>query len=173
MMPGPLNSIFAAAEPLILANLAGASIVPSFGHTGVDRFAEASHPRVVWVPTIEDFGPPAGLGGDASGDLPGGALQPLYTRTVNVETDIWGADRDTVETMISAVVSAVHDALSNGSYGIAAATWLLPEETDKNGEVYRLTFQFLVPVTRVAPGTTTATTSTIPVTPSSTFHVGS
>lgn len=177
-MSGPLNSIFAAVEPGVTANLVAASLAPTYGHSGRERFEEQAPPRIVWVPTTEDFQPARGQGGDESVDsagnqnLPGGALPPLYTRVCNVECDIWGATRDDAETMINAVVSSVHDALSNGSYGIVGANWLLPEETQKDGEVYRLTFQFMVPVTRVAPQTTTATVSTIPETPTSTFHVG-
>jgi hypothetical protein len=105
--------------------------------------------------------------------LPNGALQPLYTRLSNVECDLWGATRDDVETMINAAVSAVHDALSHGSYGIVSARWLLPEESGKDGEIYRLTFQFMAPIARVAPGTTLAQINTETITPSSSFHVGS
>lgn len=178
-MAGPLNSIFAACESIITPNLAASSIVATYGHTGAERFTESAPPRIVWVPTKEDIGPARGLGGDTSRDsagnmaLPGGALQPLFSRIIDVETDLWGPDRDTVETMINAVVSGVHDTMTQGSYGIVGAQWLLPEETGKDGEIYRLTFQFFVPIVRVAPGTTVATMTSIPVTPSSTFHVGS
>lgn len=177
-MSGPLNSIFAAVEPGITANLVAANLAPTFGHTGRERFEEQSPPRIVWVPTTEDIQPARGQGGDISVDskgnqnLPGGALSPLATRVCNVECDIWGATRDDAETMISAVVSSVHDAMSNGSYGIVGAQWLLPEESQKDGEVYRLTFQFFAPITRVAPQTTTATVNTIPETPSATLHIG-
>lgn len=169
-MAGPLNSIFAAVEPVVLANLAP-TITPTFGHSGAERYIEQAPPRVVWVPTQEDFSPPRGQGGDIVVDsaknmnLPGGAQPPLYTRQINVECDLWGATRDDVETMINAVVSAVHDCLSMGSYGIPTARWLLPEEAQKDGEVYRLTFQFLVPVIRVRPGETTAVITSIPETP--------
>lgn len=180
-MSGPLNSIFAAVEPGITANLSALGVSVSlltFGHSGFERLAEATPPRICWVPTTEDFQPARGMGGDEVIDstgqtLPSGSLPPLYTRQCSVECDIWGVDRDTVEPMIDAVVSAVHDALSGGSYGIASAGWLLPEESGKDGEIYRITFHFLVPVKRVAPGTTTATVTSIPETPSSTFHVGS
>lgn len=176
-MAGPLNSIFAAVEPLITANLAASSLVVTYGHAGNERFVEGAASRIVWVPTTEDIAPPRGMGGDESVDgignqnLPAG-LPPLYTRVVNVECDLWGPDRDTVETMINAVVSGVHDALSAGSYGIMGARWLLPEETQKDGEVYRLTFQFMVPIARVAPSTTTTTINTETITPG-VFHLGS
>jgi hypothetical protein len=175
---GPLNSIFAAVNTVITANLVAASIVPTFGSGGIERNQEAAAPRVVWVPVKEDIQPARGQGGDIVVDgqgnmnLPGGALPPLYTRVVDVECDIWAADRDTAETMINAVVSAVHDLLSAGSYGLVGGEWVLPEAM-KNGELYRLTVQLMVPITRVKPGTTTATVTSIPETPSSTFHVGS
>lgn len=178
-MSGPLNSIFAVVNPVITTNLAASSIVPTYGSSGPDRYAEQAPPRIVWVPVTEDYQPARGQGGDIVLDsvsnmtLPGGALPPLYTRVSSVECDVWGATRDDVETMINAVVSAVHDCLSNGSYGIQAARWLLPEETSKDGEVYRLTFQFMVPVVRVTPQITTATINTMPETPQIKPIVGS
>lgn len=177
-MSGPLNSIFAVVNPVITTNLGGTGLAPTFGQGPAGRFGESGAPHIAWVPTTEDIQPARGQGGDISVDsvgnqnLPGGSLAPLYTRVSNVECDIWGGSLDDAETMISAVVSAVHDCLSNGSYGIVSAQWLLPEETQKDGETYRIVFQFMVPITRVAPGTTTATVTTIPETPTSTFHVG-
>lgn len=181
-MPGPLNSIYAAVEPLIAANMV--AIAPqlasslTFGHGGSDRNAEAAPPRIVWVPVDEDYGPPRGIGGDEQVDgagnmnLPNGALKPLYSRLVDVECDIWGAQLDDVDnTMINATVSAVHDALQ-GSYGIKSARWLLPEELMKDGECYRVTFQFAVPVTKIAPLETTTTITSETITYPN-FHQGS
>lgn len=169
-MSGPLNSIFAAVEPTITANLAPSSIVPTFVHSGAERWGEGAPPRIAWVPTSEQWGPPQGQGGDSSTDsvgnmnLPGGALQPLATRRAEVECDLWGADRDTVETMINAVASAMRDDLY-GAYQVTGARWLMQEETSKDGEVYRMTFVFLIPVLRVQPGETTQTVTSIPITP--------
>jgi hypothetical protein len=124
----------------------------------------------MWVPTVEDIQPARGQGGDIAMDssrnmnLPGGAQPPLATRLASVECDIWGTDRDATETMINAVVSATYEAMTYGSFGLLSARWLLPEETLKDGEIYRLTFQFMIPIIRVVPGITTANIASIPIT---------
>lgn len=160
-MSAPLSSIFAAVNTQITANLAAESIAPTFGTGGVDRQFASVSPRIVWVPTDEDIGPARGQGGDAFAGNP-----PIASRTVTVECDVWGDDRDTVdEFMIDAVFSAVHDICSQGSYGVLRARWLLPEESSKAGEVYRIWFQFFVPVKRVTPQTTTAVINAFPETP--------
>lgn len=167
-MPAPLTSIFTAVNAQITANLASASIAPTYGDSGVDRAFVSKAPRIVWVPTDEDIGPPVGQGGDVTVDSAGNmnisGNPPILTRTVTVECDVWGIDRDTVDgTMIGAVYSAVDQAMY-GSYGVLRARWLLPEESLKEGETYRIWFQFHVPVERVTPQTTTATIITIPMT---------
>lgn len=172
-MSAPLSSLFAAIDTQITANLASAGIVPTYGEKGsIDRQFEKLPPRIVWVPTDEDLQPARGQGGDTIKDaqgnmnLPSGANQPLYTRAVTVECDVWGVDRDTVDgTMINAVYSAVHDVCTHGTYGVASARWLNADEIMRKGECYRITFQFLVPVVRVTPSTTIATITAMPETP--------
>lgn len=169
-MSGPLNSIFAACESLITPNLAVFSIVPTYGHSGAER-NEGRFPRVVWVPTAEDIGPARGQGGDIVVDgqggmnLPGGAQDPIFTRISTVEVDIWAPDRDTCETMINCVVSAVRDTLSDGSFGITRAQWLMPGDSNRDGETYRISFQFQIPIIRVRLLETTAVVNTLPITP--------
>lgn len=171
-MAAPLSSIFAAVDAQITANLAGAGISPSYGTSGVDRQFESAPPRIVWVPTDEEIQPTKGQGGDVTVDsagnqiLPSGSMPPILLRLCTVECDLWAADRDTVDgTMINAVFSAVHDVCSLGSYGVLRARWMLPEEISKEGECYRIWFQFLIPITRVEPAETTATIISIPQTP--------
>lgn len=169
-MAPPLSSIFDAVNAQISTNLAAAGISPSFGTAAIDRNFEDTPPRIVWVPTDEDINPARGQGGDITVDAQQNmninGTQPLYSRIVTVECDVWGDDRDVVdEFMINAVFSAVHDTCTHGSYGVQGARWLLPEEVLKKGECYRIKFQFFVPVARVTPQTTTATFASAPMTP--------
>jgi len=180
-MSGPLNSIFAAVDTAVATNLATLSLTANYATTGADRFVEGAPCRVTWVPLREKYYPARGQGGDVAIDsagnmnLPGGANKPLMTAGVEVAVDLWGTDRDTVESMRNCFLSALHDTLSAGSIGedLIVGEWLEPEATTKDGEILRLMFPVFVPVTRVEPTTTTATINSIPITPSSTFHVGS
>lgn len=168
-MSGPLNSIFAACNTLITANLVAASIAPTYAMTGADRRAEAAPPRVIWMPQRATYGAPQGQGGDVTVDsaknMNIAAAPPRATRFQNVDVDIWGADRDTVELMHDAVVSAVWDTVSGPAFEFIEGDWLEPEAFGKDGEIFRLTLQFKIPVLRVDPSTTTATITSIPETP--------
>lgn len=168
-MSGPLNSIFSACNTLITANLAAAAIVPSYAMTGAERRQEATPPRIVWMPQRATYGAPQGQGGDYATDSAGNmtiaAAPPRATRMQNVDVDIWGVDRDTVELMHDAVISAVWDTVSGPAFEFVDGEWLEPEAFGKDGEIFRLTLQFKIPVLRVDPNKTTATITSIPETP--------
>jgi hypothetical protein len=144
-----LSTIFAAI------NAAATPLLPTgvtFGEAGSDIFAESNFPRVVWVPIDEQWGPAAPQGGDGVTNP-----RPLFTRQCNVQCTVWGADQDTVEAMINALTSTIHEAITRGSYLITRGNWLDVQAINKAGAAYVMTVVLLVPVTHTPDPTATIT----------------
>lgn len=170
-MSGPLETIFGVLNANIATAFAGLTppLVATYGTTAKERFFDSAPPRVVWYPTAESYAPPQGQGGDIAVDTAGNMTitgkPPIATRDVTATCVMWGANQSSVEAMLNVVYGVVHNILGPTSYQNAQGKWLVPENKTNYFDSYELTVQFLIPIPRLEPSTTTATITSIPETP--------
>jgi hypothetical protein len=101
--------------------------------------ANATPPRLVWVPTTDRF----------DGAEKGGSIsRSMRTRVAGVDLHIWGDDLAAAETLLHQAVSAVHR-VAYGSYEVLAGRWLTDDgrELLLKGRVYVLSLAVRMPVT--------------------------
>lgn len=108
-------------------------------------------PRVIWVPTIEDWRPDKVLADSSPREI------TRIARTVDVY--LWGEDLEGVEALESALIESLFDTLT-GQYELRQGRWLTQEEAAwlKDGECLRLPVMLFIPVT-ASPATTVVVTS--------------
>jgi len=102
----------------------------------------AAPPRVVWVPTRDLIGPKE----HSSRIAPS-----LYTRQAGVQAHCWGASLEAAETLVSAVIAALHES-ARGSVQFAGIEWASPE-TVTRGELAILTLSLSIPVLKLSTST--------------------
>jgi hypothetical protein len=161
MMPGPINSIFAAVTAR-LASLADYSDAADWCSVGaVDNPAANVPPRIVWVPVSESFGPAIGQGGDGVKNP-----RPIGTRQSSIECHLWAAaevqsgqpdqialDMDACEALLNAFAWALYSRLHGSPAALLVGTgrWTRGNVLGQNltlGIGYILPFTVNIPITR-------------------------
>lgn len=142
-----ISSILSAVEDQLDAwnSVYGDSILIGSEHV----YAHDKPPRIVAVLR----------GGPGRPVVHGGANpKPVWTRSVEVEFHVWGADPDGAESLLNDLIAAIH-AVAHGSAQFGGEEW--PElngEFLALGRVVITRATFLVPVTRPQHRTTTVET---------------
>jgi hypothetical protein len=123
-----ISEIIAAVEALV-------PVPTSIGPENV--FINAEPPRIVWVPTSDDYGPP---------ESPGQNGRPVRTRFAGAEVYVWGTDYDAAETIVHLVIGTIHQ-LMGGNYEISKGKWLATDGRNVVcGRAYVFRATFKIPV---------------------------
>lgn len=143
-----LAAVFTQANTFLATKVTG--IVTA---TGADQLrTEGAPPRVIWVPTQEDFGPSEQIGDSGTFGTNGtaGLQDVLYTRMVQVEAHIWGASVAATESLVTTVTQSLWN-YAWGSMNLLSGQWMnLDGEALHMGTLYVLTFSLNIPVLRQA-----------------------
>jgi hypothetical protein len=136
-----LRTIFTAVEEQIAADM-DPEPAPKFLFGQAQLFSAGAPPRIVWVPTREEYGPPKSATDGVTNP------RPLHTRNVQVEAHIWGRDTDEAERLLEIVARALHT-LAWGPGRILSGHWDVGGDAKTvKGEVYVMTLLCERPVTR-------------------------
>jgi len=102
-------------------------------------------PRIVWVPTLDQYAIP---------DVSDMNARSLWTRYAGVDAHVWGKDEEATEELFHQLASALKRTFSSGQalQMNGGGRWATQELESagyvKLGEVYVLSFQLGIPVTR-------------------------
>lgn len=143
-MAGPITTIAAAITKNL--TVAGVTLTDGAVLLGEENLhADSSPPRVVMIPRTEAWGDR-----DAADRTRNAYVySPLFTRLVNFETHLWGADYDSTEDLLNQVIRAAHVATA-GIIGVERGRWNTDSELAKLGREYVVEITIAVPVTSAA-----------------------